>query len=444
MRIDYHAILPEMILSGTILLVLVGDSFARPRRKWVAMPVSFLGILAALIAELTLIGSHRTTFNGMFVVDNFSLLFKVFFLSVALLVLLVSLRYFSDGRWYQGEYYFLLLTSFLGCVLMPSSRDLLMLFISLELVTAPGFLIVAFRKSDPRSNEAGIKFFLFGVLSSAVMLYGMSLIYGVTGHTNLTEIGQSLSGTLPQGQETIVLAAILFIVAGFAFKVSAFPFQFWAPDTYEGAPVPVAAFLATASKAAGFAGLLQLMFVAFAGTAEFWTPIFAALSVFTMTLGNLVAIQQRQVVRLLAYSSIAQAGYMLLPFALATPHGATVNKEAFAAAVLYILIYAVMNLGAFGVVIGMAREAPGMLISDFAGLGQRAAGIAISMTLFLVSLAGIPPLAGFWGKFFIFQAAIHRGGLGTWLAGAMGINWVISIVYYFPIVLRLRPEPVPA
>src|SRR5437867_1203892 len=201
MVIDYHAILPELILSGTLLAVLVADAFARPRRRWLAMPLSFTGVLAALVATLTLIGSTRTTFNGMFVVDNFALLFKVFFLSVALLVLLVSLRYFRTGRWYQGEYYYLLLTSFLGCLLMPSSRDLLMLFISLELVSAPGFVIVAFRKSDPRSNEAGIEFFLFGALSSAVMLYGMSLIYGVTGHTNLTEIGRSLSGTLPQGQE---------------------------------------------------------------------------------------------------------------------------------------------------------------------------------------------------------------------------------------------------
>jgi NADH-quinone oxidoreductase subunit N len=437
MRIDYHAILPELILSGTILLVLVADSFARQRRKWVAMPVSFLGVLAALIAALTLIGSDRTTFNGMFVVDNFALLFKIFFLSVALLVLLVSLRYFSDGRWYQGEYYFLLLTSFLGCILMPSSRDLLMLFISLELVSAPGFLIVAFRKSDPRSNEAGIKFFLFGVLSSAVMLYGMSLIYGVTGQTNLTAIGRSLSGTLLQGQETLVLAAILFIVAGFAFKVSAFPFQFWAPDTYEGAPVPVAAFLATASKAAGFAGLLQLMFVAFAATSEFWTPIFAALSVFTMTVGNLVALQQRQIVRLLAYSSIAQAGYMLLPFALVSGDQ-SVNNAAFAAATTYILIYAVMTLGAFAVVIAMTRESSSLLISDFAGLVRRAPVLGIGMIVFMVSLGGVPPTGGFWAKFFVFTAAIGRGGLGPWLAGIMVLNSVVSLYYY----LRVAREVV--
>src|SRR5437868_10799319 len=200
---------------------------------------------------------------------------------------------------------------------MPASRDLLMLFISLELVSAPAFLLVAFRKGDPRSNEAALKFFLIGVLSSAVMLYGMSLIYGITGTTRLAGIARVLAG--PKGASNLALAAILFVVTGFAFKVSAFPFQFWAPDTYEGAPVPVAAFLSVASKAAGFAGLLQIMFVAFLPRADFWAPIFAVLAIFTMTIGNLLAIQQRQVVRLLAYSSIAQAGYMLLPFALAVP-----------------------------------------------------------------------------------------------------------------------------
>jgi NADH-quinone oxidoreductase subunit N len=382
----------------------------------------------------------------MFVVDGFALLFKVFFLSVAAAVLMIGMRYFREGRWYQGEYYFLLLTSFLGCMLMPSSRDLLMLFISLELVSAPGFMIAAFRKTDPRSNEAGFKFFLIGVLSSAVMLYGMSLIYGVTGETNLTAIGEALGRTavtqgtagtsaslvLERGTETLVLVAILFIVTGFAFKVSAVPFQFWAPDTYEGAPVPVAAFLATASKAAGFAGLLQLMFVAFPAQWEFWTPIFAALSIATMTIGNLVALQQTQIVRLLAYSSIAQAGYMLLPFALVS-NDAQVNDSAFAAAVTYILIYAVMTLGAFAVVIAMARESRGLLIADFAGLSRRAPVIALAMTLFMVSLAGIPPTGGFWAKFFVFQVAIQRGGIGTALAIVMLVNSVVSLYYYLAV-----------
>src|SRR5207253_2492665 len=330
-----HAIAPELILTGTILAVLVIDTFLARERKWLAMPISLVGVLGALAATLTLINAHRSTFGGMYVVDPFAVLFKVFFLSTAAVVLGLSLRYMREGRYFQGEYYFLLLAAFLGCVTMPSSRDLLMLFISLELVSAPGFLMAAFRKRDVRSNEAGLKFFLIGVLSTAVMLYGMSLIYGITAATRLSEIGHSLS-QVSASKETLAFAAILFVVVGFAFKVSAVPFQFWAPDTYEGAPVPVAAFLAVASSAAGFAGLLQLMFVAFAPKADFWSPLFAALSIATMTIGNLVALQQRQVVRLLAYSSIAQAGYMLLPFALVGASHA-IDAKAFQAVELYIL-----------------------------------------------------------------------------------------------------------
>ncbi|HYU59067.1 MAG TPA: NADH-quinone oxidoreductase subunit N [Actinomycetota bacterium] len=446
--IDYHAILPELILSGTILLALVAATALPRQRSWVAMPLSFLGVVGALVATLTLIGSDRATFGGTYVVDNFAVLFKVFFMVVALVVLAVSLRYFREGRFYQGEYYFLLLSSFLGMLTMPSSRDLLMLFISLELVSAPGFLMAGLRKGDPRSNEAALKFFLIGVLSTAVMLYGMSLIYGVTGTLSLTGIAEVLSG--PAGGGNLALAAILFVVAGFAFKVSAAPFQFWAPDTYEGSPIPVAAYLSVASKAAGFAGLLQLMFVAFAPRADFWAPIFAVVSVATMSLGNLVALQQRQVVRLFAYSSIAQSGYMLLPFAL-VGSDAAINRAAFAAVVLYILIYAVMNLGAFGVILAVAREAPGALVTDFAGLIRRAPALAVSMVLFLVSLAGIPFLAGFWGKFFIFSAAIDARQ--AWLAVVMVVNSVISVAYYLSIARQMifveapqdaRPLRVPA
>jgi NADH-quinone oxidoreductase subunit N len=436
-NIDYHAIAPELVLTGTILAVVIIDSFLRRERKWLAMPVSLLGVLGALAATLTLINAHRSTFGGMYVVDPFAVLFKVFFLSTAAVVLGLSLRYMREGRYFQGEYYFLLLAAFLGCITMPSSRDLLMLFVSLELVSAPGFLIAAFRKTDPRSNEAGLKFFLIGVLSSAVMLYGMSLIYGVTGSTHLATIGAKL-GALHGGRETLSLAAILFVVAGFGFKVSAVPFQFWAPDTYEGAPVPVAAFLSVASKAAGFAGLLQLMFVAFKPAADFWTPLFAALSIATMTIGNLVALQQRQVVRLLAYSSIAQAGYMLLPFALVGASHA-IDSKAFQAVELYILIYGVMNLGAFAVVIAMARETPSLLIEDFAGLIRRAPLLSLAMTVFLISLAGIPPTAGFFAKLFVFAAAIHQGGraVGPWLAGVMVVNSVISLAYYISIVRQM-------
>jgi NADH-quinone oxidoreductase subunit N len=432
--VDYQDIAPELIVSGTIHNVLVADLALRPDRKWLSMVISFVGAAAALVVELTLIGDVRTSFDGTYVSDSFAVLFKTFFLSVALVVLLLSVRYFREGRFYQGEYYFLLLSSFLGMLTISSSRDLLMLFISLELVTAPGWLMAAFRKRDPRSNEAGLKFFLIGILSTAVMLYGMSLVYGVTGFLRLEDI----AGALQAEPEPVAIAAVLFVVAGFAFKVSSVPFHFWAPDTYEGSPVPVAAFLSVASKAAGFAGLLQLMFTGFLPLAQFWAPVFAVLSVLTMTIGNLVAIQQRQIVRLLAYSSIAQAGYMLLPFALV---GGGADSAAFEAAVLYILIYAVMTLGAFAVVIGLAREAPGALVSDFAGLGRRAPALALSMALFMVSLAGIPPLAGFYAKLVIFLAAISANQ--AWLAMVMVVNSVISIWYYVGVVRQMYFVQVP-
>jgi NADH-quinone oxidoreductase subunit N len=430
--IDYHAIAPVVVLSGTIVIVLVTDLFLSPRRKAASMWLSLIGVLASLGAVLSLVGAGpRATFGGSYVVDSFTLVFQSFFMGAAAVVLLISYRYLRDGGFYQGEYYFLLLTSFLGCLLMPASRDLLMLFLSLELVSAPGFLMAAFRKSDVKGNEGGLKFFLIGVLSTAVMLYGMSLIYGLTGSLHLDAIARGLAG-LSGVKETLADVAILFVVVGFAFKVSAVPFQFWAPDTYEGAPVPVAAFLGVASSAAGFAGLLQLMFVAFVHEYAFWVPMFVALSLVTMTLGNLVALQQRQVVRLLAYSGIAQAGYVLLPFALVSAD-VSVNRSAFQAAVTYILIYGIMNLGAFAVTTAVSTRSPTLQIRDFAGLARTATLLAVAMTVFMVSLAGVPPTGGFWGKLLIFQAAIQRGGVGVWLAIAMVINSVISVGYYFAI-----------
>jgi NADH-quinone oxidoreductase subunit N len=429
-NIDYHALLPVEIVAATILLVLVVDLFLPLRAKAASMWVGFVGVGAALGAVISLVGGGaRVVFGGAYVVDAFTLIFQGFFLIAAMVVLLISYRYLRDGGFYQGEYYFLLLTAFLGCTLMPASRNLLMLFLALELVSAPGFLLAAFRKSDIRGNEGGLKFFIIGVLSTAVMLYGMSLIYGLTGRLELHAIAQGLTG-LTGARETLADVAIVFVVIGFAFKVSAVPFQFWAPDTYEGAPVPVAGFLAVASAAAGFAGLLQLMFVAFVGQATFWAPIFAVLSVLTMTLGNLVALRQTQTIRLLAYSGIAQSGYILLPFALVSADAA-VNHTAFQAAVVYILIYAVMNIGAYAVSTAVAERHPSLQIEDFAGLARTAPLLAVAMTAFMVSLAGVPPTGGFWGKLAIFAAAIQRGGVGPWLAGIMVINSVISVGYYF-------------
>jgi len=435
--IDLHASLPEIILTGALMLILFIDLFLPSERKSWNGPIAMAGVAGSMVALFTLVGERRVTFAGMFVLDAYALLFKFLFLAIALVVILISTNYLEDTiRDSQGEFYFLLLTSFLGMMLMASARDLLMLFVSLELVSAPGFLVAGFRKRDARSNEAAIKFFLFGVLSTAVMLFGMSLIYGVTRSTNLSQIATALQHS---SHDPLVFASILLILAGFAFKVSAVPFHFWAPDTYEGSPIPVAAFLSVASKAAGFAGMLSLMFVGFVHQTQVWAPGFAILAVLTMTIGNVVALQQTNIVRLLAYSSIAQAGYILLPFAVVKGGSPAVLRDAFAACLTYILIYSFMNIGAFAVVIGVSRKRPTNLISDYEGLMQSEPGLALAMAFFLISLAGIPPLAGFWAKFFVFSAAIH--GNAAWLGAIMVVNSVIGAYYYLTVASKMILRP---
>jgi NADH-quinone oxidoreductase subunit N len=435
--IDLHAALPEIVLAGTLLLILCVDLFLPDRLKRLDGVLAMAGVLGAIGALASLVGERRSTFAGMFVVDAYAMLFKFLFLAVAVIVILISANYLDETvRSSQGEFYFLLLSSFLGMLLMASARDMLMLFVSLELVSAPGFLVAGFRKRDARSNEAAVKFFLFGVLSTAIMLFGMSIIYGLTHSTNLAAIANALKNT---PHDSLVFASILLIIAGFGFKVSAVPFHFWAPDTYEGSPIPVAAFLSVASKAAGFAGLLSLMFVGFVHQTQAWAPGFAILAILTMTIGNVVALTQTNIVRLLAYSSIAQAGYMLLPFAVVRGAGPGVLREAFAASLTYILIYSFMNIGAFAVVIAVARKQPSNLISDYEGLAQREPGLAAAMMFFLISLAGIPPLAGFWAKFFVFSAAID--GNAAWLAAIMVVNSVIGLYYYLSVGSRMYLRP---
>jgi NADH-quinone oxidoreductase subunit N len=456
--IDYHTIAPELILGGAALLVLIVDLFLAPQRKWLAMPLSLFGVLGALAATLTFAGNvggmGRGTFctdtgpihapflphvlggppDCSFVVDNFAVLFKVVFLVAAAVVLLLSLNYFEEGRYYQGEYYFLLLTSFFGMLAIASSRDLIMLFISLEIVSVPGFVIAGFRKSDTRSSESAIKFFLMGVLATAVMLFGMSLVYGLTGSVQLSTIADRLATDprTPAG-----LAAVGLVITGFAFKVSAAPFHFWAPDTYQGAPVPVAAFLSVASKAAGFTGLMAICFIGFRPYADVWGPLLAVLAVITMTLGNLVAIQQRHMVRLLAYSSVAQAGYMLVPFGVAAASRSDADlNQAFAATLSYIAIYAIMNLGVFACVIAVARRTPRNLVADYRGLVKTSPVMAVVLAFFLFCLAGAPPgVAGLFAKFVVFRSAID--GQVVWLAVVMAVNTVIAAYYYLKLAFNL-------
>jgi len=435
-NVDWHALSPELVLASVACLVLMVDLFLPDDAKWVAMPLSAAGLFGTAAAVVSLIGEgDRLTLAGSFEVDGFALLFKGLFCIIGLLVLALSFHYFRAGRYYQGEYYFLLLCSLLGGMTMASSRDLVSIFISIELISIPAFVMTAFRKGDAKSNEAALKFFLFGVLSSAVMLYGMSLIYGATGTTFLVEINQVLTEGTARVPEGLVTMSVFFIVVGFAFKISAVPFHFWAPDTYEGSPSPVAAFLSTASKIGGFVGLLVLMFVAFPSVADTWRPIFAVLAALTMTVGNLIALRQQHIIRLLAYSGIAQSGYVLVALALIDPGATAQNAQALESALIYLAIYGIMDVGAFAAAVAFARRGGTYFISDYSGLWQRSPVLATLLAGFLISLAGAPPMAGAWAKLFVFLATIEAEVY--WLAAVMGVNATIAAWYYLVVVKKM-------
>lgn len=438
MDVNLQALLPEIILTLAICGVIVLDLFLPDWLRWALMPAAFVGVLATVGALVILPDGPVDTLGGLFVVDNFSTLFKYIFCFAALIVFVMSSEYFKDEEdVHFGEYYTMIMCSLLGMMIIASSRDLISIFVSLELISIPAFVLAGIRKGDIRSNEAALKFFLFGVLSTTLMLFGMSLLYGITGATNLSDISANLAGRTDVAE--IGILAIFFIVVGFGFKISVFPFQWWVPDTYEGAPVPVAAFLSVASKTAGFVGLFQIMFLGLLPLAEIWRPLFGLLGIITMTFGNLVAIQQKNIIRMLAYSSIAQAGYIVLPLGVITT-GLTVgdraiNNQVIFATVAYLMIYAFMENGAFAAAIGFGRKGGGYLIKDYAGLFARAPGLALAVTIFLLSLAGIPPFAGWWAKFVVFKALV--GGGGIWLAVAMALNTVIALFYYAVIVKRM-------
>ena len=432
-NVDWHALSPELVLTAAACLVLVADLFLPREAKWAAMPLAAAGIFGTLAALVSLIGEERNAFgDGTYIVDNFALLFKGLFCVIGRVVLAISFHYFRSGRYYQGEYYFLMLSALLGGVVMASARDLVSIFIAIELISVPAIIMTGLRKGDPKSNESALKFFLFSVLSSAVMLYGMSLVYGVTGSTQLAEIRERIAAA---GDDPIIVLSVFFVIVGFAFKISAVPFHFWAPDTYEGAPSPVAAFLSTASKIGGFVGLIVLMFYAFPDVADNWRPVFALLAALTMTVGNLIALRQQHIIRLLAYSGIAQSGYILVTFALIDPSHQGINNQAFESALIYLAIYGIMDLGAFAAAVAFAQRGGSYFIEDYRGLWQRAPVLAVLMTAFLISLAGTPPMAGAWAKLFVFLAAIDAEVY--WLAVVMGINAVIAAFYYLAVVKRM-------
>ena len=441
--IDWHAAAPELILLAGGALVTVVDLIWLEKARRFMPTLTGLVFLAALIPVLTL-GSQgeeipRIMFDGAYVVDNYSLALKGLFLLTGYVVVLLSTNYMSEGDYYDSEYYQLISASILGMLVMTSARDLISIFVALELISIPAYLLAAWRKRDLKSNEAGLKYMLMGVFASAIMLYGMSLLYGLTGDTKLATIGEGLGSE----SRPLITMALIFTIIGFGFKVSAVPFHTWAPDTYEGAPTPLTAFLAVASKAAGFVALVNVVIVAFQSQSEVVEPFMWVLAAATMTVGNLIALRQSNIVRMLAYSGVAQAGYMLAPLAvygrdfegLTNPPNAIVN---------YLLVYAAMNLGAFAVVIIAARKTRSGEISSFGGLLQYAPGLAVAMTFFLLSLAGIPPFGGWWAKFQIFNVLAQGASwAGISLAVIAAVNSVIAAYYYLNILKHMWFMPVP-
>jgi len=441
--LDLHALAPLIVVVVTLMVLIVVDLFTSERSRWASSSIAGIGLLAAAvpIATLAYDGVDRVMFGGGFVVDRYALLLQALFIAAGYIVVLLSTNYIAEGDYWEGEYYTLLLSSVLGMMVMACARDLISIFVALELVSIPAYMMATWRKRDPESNEAGLKYYLMGVFASAVLLYGMSIVFGISGSTLLVEIGGEL-GSLVSSQPIVTLG-IVFVLIGFAFKVSAVPFHTWAPDTYEGAPTPVTSFLAVASKAAGFVAILNVLFVGFYGRSDVWQPLMWVLAALTMTVGNLIALRQTNVVRMLAYSGIAQAGYILAPLAVA---GASVGigGDALRSVVIYLLVYAGMNLGAFAVVIAVARKTRSAEITSFGGLFSYAPALTVCMTIFLFSLAGIPPAAGWFAKLSIFSSLASAGT--TWgyvLAVVVGVNSVVAFGYYGRLLRTMWMSEVP-
>jgi NADH-quinone oxidoreductase subunit N len=420
---DFYYILPEIVLTAGALLVLIADVML-PRGSRV-LAWATLGVLGATLVSLVPFANVDVEVAaGLIAVDRFALFFKVVFLLSAAVTVLMSVRYLEIEGASPGEYYFLVLCSTLGMMIMAGGIDLITSFIGLETMAVSFYILAGFIKPNQRSNEAAVKYFLLGAFSLGILLYGMSLLYGLSGTTNLRAMAAVLGG---QEQDPLLVLAVILIVAGLGFKIAAVPFHMWAPDVYEGAPTPITAFLSVGSKAASFAMLLRICLEGIPMMSADWRPLFEVLAIVTMTVGNLAALTQTNLKRMLAYSSIAHAGYLLMGLVAGTPRGVS-------AMLIYLFVYAFMQLGAFAVIILMRRrDVVGDELKDFSGLHFRHPFAAFAMLLFMLSLGGIPPTAGFMGKFWLFGAAIEAGYV--WLAVIGVLNSAVSLYYYIRVVV---------
>ena len=446
MQIDWSLLMPELVIVSTLLIVLIFDMIDAISKKalgWmtivgagIALVVSIQMLQAGEVGTtFTQVGEVATESEGMFKVDTYSLFFNIIFLVSTILVALISISYLGREDKKQGPYFLLILLATLGMMLMAAGNELIIVFLGLELMSLSLYVLAGYFRESPASSEAGMKYLLLGAFASAFFLYGIALIYGAAGTTSIPQIAEQLT---TESQSPLLLAGTFLLIVGFGFKVAIVPFHQWAPDVYEGAPTTIAAFISAGPKAAGFAAFIRIFMEALPDIQPEWGGVIVLLAMLTMTVGNIIAIAQTNIKRMLAYSSIAHAGYVLIGLAAA-------NSDGTSSAMLYLLVYCVMNIGAFGAVI-MARTADGenLMISDYAGLGFRKPLLGMFMTLMLLSLAGFPPTAGFVGKFYIFksavQSAVQPDVVSTWLVSLVvvgAINTAISAFYYLRVVVTM-------
>jgi NADH-quinone oxidoreductase subunit N len=420
-------LIPLLTVIGTAVLVLLADLAVRDKR--LLGYLSLAGVGAAIIVTLTMWPGAPGTFQDMAASDGIALFFNLVFLTAAALALLIAIDYLTEKDLQRGEYYALVLFSLSGMMAMAAAQDLLIVYLGLETMSIALYVLTGFNRQQPTSVEAAMKYFVLGAFASAFFLYGVALTYGASGSTNLAQIGAWLATNGIPG-DPLALTALALLLVGFGFKVALVPFQWWTPDVYQGAPTSVTAFMSVGAKAAGFAALMRVLYVAFspAYSAD-WVTVIAVLAAVTMTGGNLAALVQKDVKRLLGYSSIAQAGYILVGVAAASQTGQR-------GVLFYMLAYAFTTTGAFAVACAVERrEQCTTSLTDYAGLGRRAPLLAAAMTVFMLSLTGIPPLAGFWSKLLVFRAVVEADL--TWLAVLGVVNSAISAFYYLGVVVQM-------
>jgi NADH-quinone oxidoreductase subunit N len=440
---DLAALLPELVLSALVLVVIVADLWLPARRKPALTGLTVGGLVLTAAACLATWGVNRLVFAGYYVVDDFSVVVKLITVAIGVLTALFGPSYLRVRRLPLGEFNAILLFGLLGMFVLASSSDLVTLFLGLELMVMPSYLLTGFAKTDRYSNEGGLKYFLLGSFGSAILLFGIAWAYGFAGTTRFDEIAATLGGDdVPIG----MFVAIGFLTVGATFKIAAVPFHYWTPDAYQGAPTPITGFLSVGPKLGAFALLIRLFVEALGPLRADWLGVMLALTVLTMTGGNIVALAQTNVKRMLAYSSIAHTGYILVGLAAfgGAALGSAAEQAGLEALLFYSAAYAFMNLGAFACVAALQRR-PGVTsqIATFGGLGRRAPLLGVLMFLFLLSLTGIPPLAGFWAKWYVIQAALQVGGWLNVLAVVTVLNAAVAAFYYLRVVVYMYMRDAP-